>query len=148
MFVHGVEKVAIKAVVLVTGGALISLPCDIIYDDAGPIWLITRCLHVANAPPHVTNTFSPTYEKLHKIRWMMEEMRDHFKAMWSPNQHLIVDEEMIIYKGKYCPIKQYMLYKLVRFGLKIWAAADAMLKYLWNFKVYCRKIRNLHDDEE
>jgi hypothetical protein len=110
--------------------------------------LITRCLHVANAPPHVKDTSSPTYEKLHKIRWMMEEVRDHFKAMWSPNQQLIVDEEMIMYKGKYCPIKQYMQCKLVRFGLKVWAVANALSKYLWNFKVYCGKTGNLYDDEE
>jgi hypothetical protein len=91
---------------------------------------ITRCLHVANAPPHVTDTSSPTYDKLHKIRWMMDEVRDRFKAMWTPNQQLTVDEGMIMYKGKYCPIRKYMPCKPIRFGLKVWAAADALSKYL------------------
>jgi hypothetical protein len=30
--------------------------------------LITRCLHVANAPPHITDPSSATYDKLHKVR--------------------------------------------------------------------------------
>jgi hypothetical protein len=47
--------------------------------------LITRCLHVASAPPNVTNKDSPTYDKLYKIRWMLDEIRDRFKSMWSPN---------------------------------------------------------------
>jgi hypothetical protein len=36
----------------------------------------------------------------------------------------------------------------VRFGLKVWAATDALLKYLWNFEVYYGKTSNLHNDEE
>jgi hypothetical protein len=48
--------------------------------------LITQCLHVANVPPHITDPASTTYDKLHKVRWMMDEVRDCFKAMWSPNQ--------------------------------------------------------------
>jgi hypothetical protein len=54
---------------------------------------------------------------------------------------------MIIYKGKYCPIMQYMPYKVVRFGLKVWAAADALSKYLWNFEVYCGKSGNPHNED-
>jgi hypothetical protein len=109
--------------------------------------LITRCLHVANAPPHITDPSSPTYDKLYKVRWMMDEVKDRFKAMWSPNQQLIVDEGMIMYKGKYCPIRQYMPYKPMRFGLKVWEVADALSKYLWNFEVYCGKTGNPNDEE-
>jgi hypothetical protein len=42
---------------------------------------------------------------------------------------------MVMYKGKYCMVRQYMPKKLVRFGIKVWAATDAISKYLWNFKV-------------
>jgi hypothetical protein len=66
---------------------------------------ITRCLHVASAPPSVTNKDSRTYDKLHKIRWMVDEIRDRFKSMWSPNQQLTVDEGMVMYKRKYCPVR-------------------------------------------
>jgi hypothetical protein len=50
-----------------------------------------------------------------------------------------VDEGMIMYKGKYCPIRQYMLLKP--------EAADALSKYLWNFKIYCGKSGNPYDGD-
>jgi hypothetical protein len=78
---------------------------------------------------------------------MMDEVRDRFKAMWSPNQQLTVDDGMIMYKGKYYPICQYMPLKPIWFGLKVWAAVDALLKYLWNFEIYCGKLGNPHDGD-
>lgn len=36
--------------------------------------LITRCLHVAFAPLNVQNRKSPTYNKLHKLRWLVDEV--------------------------------------------------------------------------
>ena len=109
---------------------------------------ISRCLHVANAPTSVTDRDSPTYDKLHKIRWMLDEVRDRCKAMWSPNQQMTVDESMVMYKGKYCSVRQYMPNKPVRFGIKVWAATDALSKYLWNFDIYCGKGGNPHDVEK
>jgi hypothetical protein len=47
---------------------------------------IGRCLHVANAPLCNEDCDSPTYDKLHKLWWMLDEVRDRFKAMWTPNQ--------------------------------------------------------------
>jgi hypothetical protein len=101
---------------------------------------------VANAPAHVQDSSSPIYDKLYKLRWMLDEVRSRFRAMWSPNQQMTVDEGMLMYKGKYCPIRQYMPKKPVRFGIKIWVAADALSKYLWDFEVYYGKTGNPHDD--
>ena len=86
------------------------------------------------------------YDKLNKIRWMLDEVTERCKAMWSPNQQLTVDETMIRYKGKYSPIRMYMPKKPVKFGMKAWAAADAISKYVWNFQIYCGKTGNPHDD--
>jgi hypothetical protein len=108
---------------------------------------ITQCLHVANAPESARNKSSPAYDKLHKIRWMLDEVRERFKSMWALNQQITVDESMIMYKGAYCPIRQYMPCKPVRFGIKVWATADALSKYLWNFEVYCGKQGNPYDDD-
>jgi hypothetical protein len=76
---------------------------------------------------------------------MMDEVQDRFKAMWTPNQSLTVDEGMIMYKRKYCPIRQYMPLKPIRFGLTVWTTTDVLSKYLWNFEVYCGKSGNPHD---
>jgi hypothetical protein len=77
---------------------------------------------------------------------MLDEVRERFKYMWAPNHQITVDESMVMYKGMYCPIRQYMPLKLVCFGIKICAVADALSKYLWNFEVYCGKYGNPHDD--
>jgi hypothetical protein len=66
--------------------------------------LITRCLHVANAPPKVMDHESATYDKLHKIRWIVDEVTNHFKAMWTSNQQMTMDECMIMYKDQYHPV--------------------------------------------
>jgi hypothetical protein len=66
---------------------------------------ITSCLYVANALQSNMDCTSPTYDILHKIRWMLDEVQGHFKSMWSSNQQLIVDESMVMYKSKYCPIR-------------------------------------------
>jgi hypothetical protein len=100
--------------------------------------LITRCLHVANAPADVQDPSSNKYDKMHKLRWMIDEVRNRFQCMWSPNQQMTVDEGMIMYKGRYCPI---------RFGIKVWAATDALSTYLWDFEVYYGKTSNPHDDD-
>lgn len=74
---------------------------------------------MASAPLSVTNKDSSTYDKLYKIKWMLDEIRDQFKSMWSSNQQIIVDEGMVMYKENYCPIRQYMPKKPIRFGIKV-----------------------------
>jgi hypothetical protein len=67
-----------------------------------------QCLHVANALSSATNHLSPTYDKLYKLQWMINEVCSRFQAMGSLNQQLTVDESMIIYKGIYYSVRQYM----------------------------------------
>jgi hypothetical protein len=47
--------------------------------------LITRYLHIANALAHVMDRNSATYDKLHKVCWLVDEVWDRFKTMWTPN---------------------------------------------------------------
>jgi hypothetical protein len=41
-----------------------------------------------------------------------------------------------IEKQKYCPTRQYMLKKLVKWGIKVWGVADSSSKYVCNFYIY------------
>jgi len=59
--------------------------------------------------------------------------------MWNLHQQITVDETMVRYKGKYCPIRQFMLDKPMRFDIKVWALVDAAVKYVWTFNVYYGK---------
>lgn len=37
--------------------------------------------------------------------------------------------------------------KPIRFGLKVWALADVVSKYMWDFEIYCGKGGNPHDND-
>jgi hypothetical protein len=73
---------------------------------------------------------SPSYDKLYKLKWILDEVLKRFKAMWSSNQQFTADEDMHRYKGWYFPMKQYMPKKPMQIGIKIWAASIALTKYL------------------
>jgi hypothetical protein len=60
---------------------------------------------VGNTFVSATNYASPTYNKLHKLRWMLDEVKEKFKAMWSLTQQMTIDESMLMYKGKYCLVR-------------------------------------------
>lgn len=55
---------------------------------------------------------------------------------WNLGQFVTVDEMMVWYKGKYCPIWQYMPNKPTKWGIKVWCVADASQKYVYDFEVY------------
>ena len=97
---------------------------------------ITRCLHVANEASSGT---SAGIDKIGKVRWLHEVVCIRCEKLWNPHQQLIVDESMVRYKGQYSPIRQYMPTKPIHFGIKVWALADAVMKYMWTFQVYCGK---------
>lgn len=101
---------------------------------------------MALAPLEVQTRKTPMYDKLHKVRWLVDEICKRFQSMWNLDQQLMVDEGVIMYKRKYAPIRQYIPNKLVRFDLKVWATADSLSKYIWNFQIYCGREGNPHED--
>lgn len=48
----------------------------------------------------------------------------------------MVDELMVRYKGKFCPILQYLPNKRTKWGVKVWCLADVVSKYVYSFEVY------------
>lgn len=65
---------------------------------------ITRCLHVADDTIAVAGPEEVEIDKLRKMRWLLSEIRQRFQTQWSLFQEVSVDESMISYKGKYCPV--------------------------------------------
>ena len=55
--------------------------------------------------------------------------------MYYPHTQLSVDEAMIPFKGR-SSMKQYLPMKPVKRGFKVWAMADALNGYLYDFNVY------------
>ncbi|KAL4104080.1 hypothetical protein QTP88_019393 [Uroleucon formosanum] len=78
---------------------------------------------------------SPTFDKLYKIRPMIDYLNDAFAKHFSPDKHLSCDESMVVFKGR-SEIKQYMPMKPVKRVFKIWALCCSTTGYLLKFMVY------------
>lgn len=100
---------------------------------------IRRCLHVANTYTSGGAQAPLQRDKIAKVRWLVEDIRGRCQNLWNLHQQVTVDESVVRYKGQYCSIRQYMPRKPCRFGIKVWSLDDAVVKYLWNFEVYCGK---------
>ena len=65
---------------------------------------------------------------------------EHFslvsQAQYNCKEIVMVDEIMVLYKGRYCNIRQYMKEKPVKFGIKVWALTSSKSRYVSNLIVY------------
>ena len=79
----------------------------------------SRCLHLTNERNMCDDKTSPEYDKMHKVRWLVDKICGNCKAQWNLSKEVTVDEMMICYKGKYCPACQYMPKKPKKWEIKI-----------------------------
>ena len=78
------------------------------------------------------------HDKLFKIRPLFEVVKSKFLKEYQPSQNLSVDKAMIAFKGQLA-MKQYLLMKPVKRGIKVWMCADASNCFVCNMQVYTRK---------
>ena len=86
------------------------------------------------APAHGT----PGYDKLFKIRPVIDAICDKCNTLYNPGVNVSVDEAMVKYKGR-SSIKQYQPLKPIKRGFKVWCRADSTNGYIDNFVVYTGK---------
>ena len=89
---------------------------------------LTWCLHLVNNEVLVTDRGDPEYDKLAKVRWLCEAFTTMSQSLYN-ERVLTVDEIMILYKGRFCNIREYMKSKPVKFGVKVWALANSESRY-------------------
>lgn len=77
----------------------------------------------------------PQYDKLHKIRPLIEHLNSVNSRVYNPSQTLSVDESMIPFSGR-SSIKQYIPMKPVDRGYKVWCSADAKTGFITKMEVY------------
>lgn len=79
----------------------------------------------------------PKYDKLYKLRPLLDELTQTFTNCWKPGKYQSVDESMIKFKGR-SSMKQYMPAKPVKRGHKCWTRADES-GYVCEFQIYTGK---------
>ena len=78
------------------------------------------------------------YDRLGKVRPVIEALRHSFLAAYSPHRECAIDEAMVKYKGR-SSLKQYLPMKPIKRGFKVWVRADSTNGYINDFDVYTGK---------
>ena len=98
---------------------------------------ISRYLHFADnstlSPPS-----TPGYDRLGKVRPLIQHIQERCKLVYNPGRELAVDEAMIKFQGR-SSLKQYMPKKPTRRGIKVWVLADSSNGYFSRLEVYTGK---------
>ena len=92
---------------------------------------ILTFLHVGDCDPASFDI----NDRLHKVRNILDKLRDNCQKYFYPSQNISVDERMVKNKGRFS-CKQYVRAKPVRWGFKLWVLADSSTGYTYNFQVY------------
>lgn len=95
---------------------------------------ILRFLHLADNTK-MPNPGTPKFDKLYKIRPLVDHLKSKFLSSFSPSRYLSVDESMIGFKGR-TSLKQYMPMKPIKRGFKVWAISCSETGYLLDFDIY------------
>lgn len=81
----------------------------------------------------------PNYDKLGKIRPVVDIVLNQFLTAYNPHREASIDEAMIAFKGR-SSMKQYVPKKPVKRGFKVWVRADAGSGYISEFEIYTGKV--------
>ena len=98
---------------------------------------ISRYLHFVDND-HLAPRGDPSYDRLGKIRPLIEHLNERFETVYNPSQNVAVDEAMIKFQGR-SSLKQYMPMKPIKRGMKVWVLADSLNGYFLKFDIYTGK---------
>ena len=75
------------------------------------------------------------YDRLGKIRPVIEAVRQSFLGSYSPHRECAIDEAMVKFKGR-SSLKQYLPKKPIKRGFKVWMRADSTNGFVSDLEVY------------
>ena len=83
-------------------------------------------------------------DKLYKLRPLITNLTENFAKLYDASRYLIVDESMILFKGR-SSIKQYNPKKPIKRGYKLWMIADTD-GFINKLDVYQGKFEHVPED--
>ena len=72
------------------------------------------------------------------MRPLLDSFVEAVKSEYRPSKNVSIDEAMIPFKGR-PSLKQYMLLKPVKRGIKVWECADSSNGFICDLEVYVGK---------
>ncbi|CAG4947572.1 unnamed protein product [Parnassius apollo] len=98
-------------------------------------WLLNH-IHL-NDNSLIPSRENPNFDKLYKIRPLLNIIQRNFRANYKRSEKVAVDESMIKFKGR-SSLKQYMPKKPIKRGYKVWMKC-AEPGYCLDFQLYTSK---------
>lgn len=98
-------------------------------------WLLAH-LHI-NDNSLMPKRDAPNFDRLYKVRPLLQHLEKAFKTALLPSEVLAIDESMIKFKGRSF-LKQYMPKKPIKRGYKVWMLCDKS-GYCLKFEIYSGK---------
>ena len=105
---------------------------------------VKKYLHYCDEEKAITNRDHPDYDRLYKVRFLLDKLKDKFRGAFSISQDVSVDECMIPFRGRWSG-KSYDASKPIKWGVKVWMACCAKTGYAHNLDVYCGKDADFAD---
>lgn len=81
---------------------------------------------------------TPHYDRLFRVKLLMDKIREACKTCYHPKRNLAVDERMVATKAK-TGMTHYMKRKPTKWGFKLFVMADSSNGYTVDFTVYTGK---------
>lgn len=106
---------------------------------------ILRFLHL-NDNSKMPKPKEPQFDRLYKVRPMINFLKEKYYEIFSPSRYLSVDESMVGFKVR-SSLKQYLPNKPTKRGFKVWVMACASTGFVLNFDVYEGKTGKRNKDE-
>lgn len=95
---------------------------------------ILRYLHVSDDSA-IVPAGQPGYDKLHKIKPLLELLFPNFERAYNLHKNISIDECMFPWRGR-LSFRQFIANKPIRFGIKVWVLADSESKYIYRQQLY------------
>ena len=106
-------------------------------------FLLLKFLQFSNNDDPFFDPKDENRDRLHKVRPLINMIRERCKKIYYPGKNLSVDESLVLFKGRLA-FKQYIKTKRARFGIKLYELCSSNGVTL-DFFVYCGK--GFFDDE-
>jgi hypothetical protein len=124
-----------------TKDPLISTPQFSKYMSSDRYILLLRLLHFND------NDTQTQGDRLHKLKPIVDHLRNTFKSIFTPFQNLCIDESLVLFKGRLL-FKQYIPSKRHRFGIKVFVLCDCETGYILDFILYMGATTDIVEDRE
>lgn len=106
--------------------------------------MLSRFLHFVDND-NIPDEIRSYNRKIVKVAPLLEHLNRKFYDLYTPNQHLSIDESLLLWKGRLSWV-QCIRTKAARFGIKSFEVCEATTGYMLRCLIYAGKSASMHEE--